>query len=299
MHVIPHLDDEALMRRFLLGLASPHERERIERRVITDGDYFDAMCALEREMNLDHLRGRLPDEEKAVYRRAVLDAPARGRHVDALQGFTAALERARTSARARASPMSAVPAAEREIAATHSPVWSRARALLESAVGPIPGRWLAFAGGLAALVVAVATPMLWRIDAPRGENLTVAQPGGATAVPGPVRLVALALVPGGSRAELRQANWFRRPADAEQFVLTVTVPDVDVAGVGATLRSVGGGQVALPAEPEVTRTAGGIDVLVRVPAVLLPRGDYLLSLSPAVAGAPTEPFATRFFTLAD
>ena len=45
-----HVQDEDLMRRFLLGEVDEDERTRVEERFMADADYFEALCALEDEM---------------------------------------------------------------------------------------------------------------------------------------------------------------------------------------------------------------------------------------------------------
>ena len=46
-----------MMRRFLLGESGAEEQETVEERFMTDPAYFEALCALEDELVLSHVRG--------------------------------------------------------------------------------------------------------------------------------------------------------------------------------------------------------------------------------------------------
>lgn len=289
--------DEDLMRRFLLGAVSPEERERVEDRLMTDGDYFDALRALEIEMGLDHLHGRTSPQEQEPFKKTVLAAPARRKEVEELGRFAAALESAR---RPQAVPARPVARPLEPARRDRAPWW---QALIDATLGPAPrGRRLTLVGAAAVVLIAALVYMRAPAGVPQVSDSTTPQPTGVPANDGarPQSIVAtFVLLPGASRAELRQANVFERPVGADEIALVTTVPDAVDTRVGAILRPVGGDPLPLRFGPEVTAVSGGIEVRVRAEQRVLPRGDYLLQLTRQVSGATPEPFATRFFTVDD
>jgi hypothetical protein len=272
----PHIDDEDVMRRFLLGRSSPEEREAIEERFLIDADYFDALCALESEMGLDHLSHRLPARERQAFERAVLAVPSRARHVQELESFTAALEAQRPS-----SPR------------VQHRTWLRVAIDFLGARAPR----LAVMASAAAVVLAAAVFLQSPSPGPQSDDPATEPTAVAPAAPPALVVESWQLTPGITRAQLRQANVFRRPVGAAQIELATVIPDAPVARIRATLSHVDDGPLALLSEPDVTAVPDGIAVRVRVSATLLIRGDYVLSLSRLADDSAPEPFATRLFTV--
>jgi hypothetical protein len=80
--VVQDVHDEDLMRRFLIGEVEPDERARIEELFMRDPEYFEALCAVEEEMILSHVRGDLPERWRAPFEAHVLASPAGRRKVE-------------------------------------------------------------------------------------------------------------------------------------------------------------------------------------------------------------------------
>lgn len=261
------IEDEDLMKRFLVGVVSAAEQDQVEERLMSDADYFDALCAQEDELILAYRRGELPEEWRAGFAEHILDSSIRGRRVAEMDALVIALD-----------------AADRELADEEheaQPWWMFRR--------------LTVLAACAALLAAAVTGV-WILG-----RTNPAQRPADTAATAPVPLAdrpvaTYVLVPGLTRAELQQENLFRVPPGEEQVMLALTVPDNTVTPLQGTLRSVGGPMLQVPTQPTATRTAEGLRVTWSVPARLLPRGDYLLALVPDTGGAQ-EPVASRFFTI--
>ena len=260
------LDDEQLMRRFLVGQVSDEEESQIEDRFMGDPDYFDALCALEEEMMLAHARGELPVEWRPGFRKRVLDAPARRAHADQVVAFADALREAHSALRVTPAPTLG---------------WRQK---------PSTRLWLAAA---AALVVAVALAVSrQREDVPPPSDVrspAVSAPAGTFAT--------FVLAPGLARSELGQQNVIVLQAEATQVQLELTIRSpMTTAPLRAALRTVGGPSVDLPTAPVITESPAGMRVICLVATRLIPRGDYVLSIVPE-ADPDGEPLARRFFTV--
>ncbi|MGB8507761.1 MAG: hypothetical protein WCD76_05105 [Pyrinomonadaceae bacterium] len=63
------------LRQYLIGDLSEQEQERIERRLISQDDYFEELLIAEEELADDFVGGRLPEAERAKFRRHFLPVP--------------------------------------------------------------------------------------------------------------------------------------------------------------------------------------------------------------------------------
>lgn len=258
--------DEAEMTRFLVGDATPDERERIEARFMAEVDYFDAMCALEQELLASLVRGDLPPLERERLEAELSRSPMRLRELDDMRALAAAL------ARSSGQPPSTVASRRR--------VWIRVAAV---------------AAGIAAVFV------VWRqtrlIQRTPVEQVA-STPAESVTEP---RIATMFLAPGTPRAEaVAQANIFRVPAGVEIVLLTLAVPAEASDNLQARLRIVGGAAVDISGAPVPQQATGrGRDVAVRVPATKLRPGDYVLTLSAGTAGRGTEDIASRFFSVVE
>jgi hypothetical protein len=262
------LDAKDFKLRFLFGTMSDEERESVESRFMSDPGYFDSLCALEAEAMLDHTQGRLPAAWRAGFDARVMQSPARRRHVDQLAALAPLV------AGAGAAPAHAG-------TATQTPWWRVPRFGI-----------LAACGAAVVLLVVVGQMRRQRAGAPPE---TGAVQGGASV--GPV--ATLVLEPGLTRAELRQANIFRIPSGTQDVSLELRVPPPPdpVPRLSASLRPVGQPALAVSSAPGEQRSADALRVTLRVPATLLPRGDYVLTVSRETPAHTFEPFVSRFFTI--
>ncbi len=81
------MTDRGLMKRYLLGTASPDERTALENRYLADVDAFEELTAAENDLIDSYTRGQLLDVEKQEFERRYLTSP-KGR---ARVGFSLAL----------------------------------------------------------------------------------------------------------------------------------------------------------------------------------------------------------------
>ena len=63
------------IRRYLLGELSDSEREQLEQRLITDGDYKEEVLMVEEELLEDYLAGLLSPQERELFHKNYLSAP--------------------------------------------------------------------------------------------------------------------------------------------------------------------------------------------------------------------------------
>ena len=71
----PILDDEALIRRYMLGDVSEDERTNIEKRLMTDPEYLGRLQLVETDLADDYARGVLAGRERSDFERVFLSAP--------------------------------------------------------------------------------------------------------------------------------------------------------------------------------------------------------------------------------
>ena len=71
----PMLEDEALIRRYILGQVSEDERTSIEKRLMTDHDYLGRLQLVETDLADDYANGALGSRERKHFERHFLSAP--------------------------------------------------------------------------------------------------------------------------------------------------------------------------------------------------------------------------------
>lgn len=261
---------EELMRRFLVDDVTVEKRDRVEAAFARDADCFDALCALEGEMILTHLRGELSESWSRRFEASLLASPARRARVAEMRTLLQALPSVDLGA-------SATPAAERG----GFSVWSRART------------GLLVAGPVAAIIVG----SVWLRQSSAPPVPGPAAPLGVTRTPQDQNAVTtFVLVPNSTRAAEKPRNAFRVPDGVQTIRLHVTVPGPAI-DTRAELRPVGGASIAIPRTLDIQSTGDRTDIFLEMPSALLPRGDYLLTLDAARTGDAREPIARRFFSI--
>jgi hypothetical protein len=262
---VPDVHDEELMRRFLLGEVSPAERERVEQRFIDDPDFFDALCGLEQELIVSHLRGELPEPLRSRFDARAAASESLRREIEQTAALTDALAPRGTGAASPPAHLSRRVAFDRRI-------------LIAAA----------------AAVVLLAAGVWWlqraRVTGPAGGDGTPGDPGAGA-------IATLVLLPGTTRSDVPQANVFRVPSGTRSVRLQLTTADAAVAGARATVRPVGGAPLAVSSVPEIARTGESFTVSWVVPAAILRRGDYVWTMSRDQP--PGEPIASRFFSIVE
>jgi CHAT domain-containing protein len=72
------IEDDVLIRRYLLGQLSEDEREHVEKRLMTDNELYDRVLLAEDEMVEEYLQGKLPERDRQAFEASYL-ATADGR----------------------------------------------------------------------------------------------------------------------------------------------------------------------------------------------------------------------------
>ncbi len=106
------------------------------------------------------------------------------------------------------------------------------------------------------------------------------------------------LIPNLTRAAEQPRNAFRVPASVHTVRLQLTVQGA-ATEARAELRTVGGAPVALPRPLDIQYAGDRTDIFLAVPRVLLPRGDYLLTVDAVGPDGARETIARRFFSMED
>jgi hypothetical protein len=262
--IVQDLQDEDLMRRFLLGESGDKERELVEDRFLTDPAYFEALCALEDELILSHIRGDLPQRWRRPFDVHVLASPARRRRVEEAERLHQSLSSSR-----------------------RQPGRGAKRTLWTSPIS----LWMAVAAGIFGVVFSG-----WLIGRRTASDREAAIPS-PTNRSQPVALATFVLAPGLTRSELGASNVFRVEPGIPQIRLQFSAPAGSDGTLRTVLRPVGGESIQVPAEPEFRRDGNRVDVSWVVAAPLLPRGDYLLTLLSEAPAGQREPLASRFFSI--
>ena len=66
------IEDEDVIRRYLLGQLSEDEREQFEKRMMTDNDLYDRLLLAEDEMVEDYIENKLPNREQEAFKSSYL-----------------------------------------------------------------------------------------------------------------------------------------------------------------------------------------------------------------------------------
>jgi hypothetical protein len=270
--------DDAVIRRYLLGLLPEPEVEAVEEAYFGQAEVFDRVRGAEDDLIDDYVAGRLERSEAAAFEARYLSSPPLRQRVEAAR----ALRLARPPAGASA------------------PVTRRVRWL-----GP-----LAIAAGIAIAVVAAVAILRSRAPQPTAAPPSMAgaptpAPGaGETGVPSPGpsgspsatplagRRVLLALSPTLLRGEAGGAAEARIPPRTDFVVLRLQLQPSEVRDatpLQASVETVEGTRVWNGAAQQVPEREN-LAAEVAVPAARLPAGDYLVTLD-----AGTETLHRYFF----
>jgi hypothetical protein len=82
------MSDQELMRRYLLGMASPEERTDLESEYLSDASICDDLTEAENDLIDAYVRGRLSDRDRAAFEREYLTSPQRRARVEFAHALT-------------------------------------------------------------------------------------------------------------------------------------------------------------------------------------------------------------------
>jgi hypothetical protein len=261
-------DEDSEIIRYLLGESmAPEAVERIEQRYIFDNRYFSHLQALEDRLIADFLAGRLGEDQKALFEKNFLSSSHRRRRVEVQRGMRDFLSTARSAATETA--------ATRERHPGPRLVMLAAAAVLLGCIG---------------LTTAVIRQ---RSEIARLQARLAAEAPAAPAAR-PQQALAFLLLPGMRRNE--PGNRVSSQG-AEIVHLQLSLPSAAQPYNSFTA------SLELPAGAPVWQqyglrpgTADGRPVVdLRLPASLIPRGEYVVKVNAEAAGGKPEPLPSYVF----
>jgi hypothetical protein len=243
-------NDQARIREYLLGRLSDEEEEKIEERLMVDDEFFEELEISKGEILDEYSAGELSQTDRKSFEEGYLASPEGRKRFT----FSVALDRLGQRKPAPApAPMPRVAFFDRMRAFFN---WQR----------------LAFAAGSAALVLTVATTLIFRrppvfISVDLTSNVANRSPGA------------------------RQYHRLTVPSNADEVRFSLQLPQ------SATPRS--GYVVELDNQTDVTTftplSQSGNSVLVAIPANQLPPGIYSLRLQARLADGTSQPEPWEYY----
>jgi anti-sigma factor RsiW len=288
-------DSEKLMIRYLLGDVPEDEQIRIEERFFTDDEYFEQLLALEDDLIDDYVNGELTDREREQFEEYFLASPTRRQRV----------EFAKTFMRAGSLPALAEIAMLGEARPEPVPWWRtvmvfwRAQSLLRrfalaaSVLLVLGGSWL------------IVNTMRLRNQVEQLQAEEFQRDVQFALMHAPPRdSLAFALFPGRAR-DIEGTNQFVIPQDVDSVQLRLYLPAV-AAGVTdppslyrAVVRTAEGNEVWSQDGLEAQRTGLREEaiVILDLPTRILPKGDYIITLSRRSASDDFEDVGSYQFSV--
>jgi hypothetical protein len=284
---------EATLRQYVLGDLEEPQRLEVEKRLVTEPETFDALGVIEQELTEEYLDAMLSSVERTQFEHHYLTTPDRRRNLE----FIRQLQKHATSV--PATPLHRDPIGSLARIGEFfrlQPAWAvSAVGLMISGAAAL---WLV-GGRLTSDVptetVRPAAPVVaprpaTAPDAGRTPDPALIPPPTAPAASSNPEPATFSLTPG----LLRDQGSLRRvdvPAGARAVRLRLELQTSAEQLYRAALLDAQGGEVwaqaELPAEPSA--------VTVVVPARVLTRGDYQITLSRTASGGQQEPLATYNF----
>lgn len=312
------LENETLVRRFLLGELAEEERARVEDAFLVDEEAFEMLLAAEDELVDAYARGELRGRERERFERHFLSTP-RGR--EKLLRTRSLLEVIRQEP--------AAPPAETARAAWWQTFIEGLRGLQAPLRYGLAGALLVFLlGGVWLLTRRGEQPrqsreaaVAVRPEATRGSEVaqvpnqeqpheapTAGGPeaGAAESRPAPspskrtdaprqrsVSVASLTLTPGLTRESSASARTLRIAPGSTRARLTLELDQADYASYRAALVTATGRRVW--SGDRLRKSASGSALVLTLPAALLAEGDYVLELSGAAPSGGFESVADYSF----
>ena len=272
------LPADALIRRFLLGDVDEEERERIERRFISDHEVYDKIVVLEDELIEDYLEDSLTASDREKFYAQYGHTPEERRRLRIVKAIKDhAVAEAMSSQRARSAKSK----------------WPNFFAALRLRN---PGFLIPV---VAVLIIAFVAGLVWLMDirnkraeetnrraAIERELADLNAPSGV----GKVTPQAFSLVlPPGSVRSVGPENEFRARTDIRVVELQLLWTQKEqYPSYQAVLRRVGDSERLTIPNLHVQETAGGTAVPLKLPAHILTRGLYQITLSGVGSDAPGQ-----------
>jgi hypothetical protein len=331
------IEDEGYIRRYLLGELSEEEQEQIERRLLSDEEYYQQVLVAEDELIYGFVCDELPEQQKTSFRHHVLPVPERREDVKfarVLRKYVrenaprvAGNQTVRSERTSWLKPLAAFfrrPVAGFSFAAAlllaiSLSVWMaiqnsrlqnqivqlEARKTLPPAPPQDLQEQLASERQRSAdLTDELRREQERRTNAERNLEVAKAQTQ-RTPVPGLPRrtsvaaVVSFLLTPGATR-DSGEVKKILVPHDAREIRLRLDLAANDYKSYRALLKTVGGQKELLSRKLLRARVAAsGTTVSMNLPAKLLSRGDYQIQLSGKNSVGEYEDIDTYYFRVGE
>lgn len=248
--------DQSLLRRYLLGTATPESREDLEARLFSDDRVFSERLSIaEDELVSDYVQSALTDAERQDFEKHFLCTDDRRANLEFARALHAYAERSGGFERSGATRQSSTP--------RQSPwAWLR-RPMLSPA-------WAIAAAALLVLVVQVPRFTTSPGNVVSGSNV-----------------VAVLLTEGQTRATGSELPRVRLSADSQIVRLRLDPESNRFTSYRASVFQVD--DDALLAEVRLTPAPGSPEITLTLPAESLPDGDYYVRLQGISLGANPVP----------
>lgn len=285
----------AMMRRYLLGTATPDERIAVENDYLPNAEAFEELTAAESDLIDSYARGKLSTAERQAFEKRYLSS---------------------VQSRSRVEFALAFADITKEEALAASPKEARFLQTLLSAFRPLTlsTSWrLASACALVLIVGLVSLRVFNHHESNAGPSQPSKQsdqpaglrqsPSGSESPTGSPQLLAknaeptpqdfpMHLESDVSRALASGPQRFVVPTHTEWLAVRVDVPDDESRPLSAVLQTPEGNQVFRADHTEITASQGGRLLRVRIPVARMPAGDYILDLKSPSTGSGKEETVT-------
>lgn len=271
-------DNKVVIRKYLLGGMDLKAKSRLEKRLLTESEYFEELVVEEDELIEDYLDGALTEAEREQFEKHFLLAPERGWKLE-----TARLLRGYSEKGAVAVSPEPVGQADQPA----PPFWQSLAAFFKAgwpAQVALATVILLLLGGI--LVAVRNRPEQARQVPPRQER--PAPSGGA-----PASVLIVALTPGLERSSAAAKRITVQPdVDTVQLRLELTADEYQ--RFGAALRD---DEQEILADTQLKAESAGVEkfVVFNIPSRLLVPGDYRVSLSGEAPDGHTESINSYVF----
>ena len=284
-----HADERSVLRQYLLGELPADSHKSVEETLLTDADFYQELLIVEDDLVDEYLAGTLPAGVRERFESHFLVTPARRQKLT----FTSAF-RKYVAAEAGESETIAdeAEATAGEVGASRPVEVGGPRPVAPSrpVVLPFYARRPALAWALAATLLLAVSATFW--IATKNRRAPGVPAAGIAGNVFPVELTTGAVRQGGETKRIAP------PADTGVVRLGLELPAADHQSYQAVLKADDGRVILTRDDLRARAEGGGPSVAFDVPAELLTRGDYRVTLRGQTAPGASEDVANYSFRVA-
>jgi hypothetical protein len=321
-------NDEILIRLYLLGEVTDQEREQVEQQLMTGGEYFSLFLKTEESLIDEYVKGELSSDERGPFETYFLSAPERRDRLEFAKSFNRYIAEVKIWKSADVAEADSEGAWSRKAMFWPRLMQSRAAmglmiiatlALIASAIILLTenarlreqiverqatlnqsaeesrqqlGEQMARNEELARRLEQ-SQEEVFRVEKELDELRRGKDSHRESAAP---RIASLTISPGSVR-DKGQTYRVDLKNNIQRLRLELKLDGRNYETYRAEARTVEGKSVWSVGNLRARQRAGGKTIVATLPAGHLPEGDYLVTLSAAVAGGGYEEVATYFFTI--